>query len=101
MNVKYYHDFKGLDEVSNRFEILCNSSTTPEIIEAAPDVFTLKYLEVKKLEPVQGSQATLKLISESNFQFIDLHTDDMQGYLVVCSSDLVLPVRSVILDRLS
>ena len=82
MNIKYYHDFKGLDEVSNRFEILCNSSTTPEIIEAAPDVFTLKYLEVKKLEPVQGSQATLKLISESNFQFIDLHTDDMQGYLV-------------------
>ena len=37
---------------------------------------------MKKLEPVQGSQATLKLISERNFQFIDLHTDDMQGYMV-------------------
>lgn len=82
MNVKYYHDFKGLDEVSNRFEILCNSSTTPKLIEATNEPFRLKYLDVKKLEPVQGSQATLKMISESNFQFIDLHTDDMQGYLV-------------------
>lgn len=82
MNIKYYHEFKGLDEVSNRFEILCNSSTAPKLIEATNEPFRLEYLEVKKLEPVQGSQATLKLISESNFQFIDLHTDDMQGYLV-------------------
>lgn len=82
MNVKYYHEFKGLDEISNRFEILCNSSTTPKLIEATNEPFRLKYLDVKKLEPVQGSQATLELISESNFQFIDLHTDDMQGYLV-------------------
>lgn len=82
MNIKYFHEFKGLDEVSNRFEILCNSSTTPKLIEATNEPFRIEYLEVKKLEPVQGSQATLKLISESNFQFIDLHTDDMQGYLV-------------------
>lgn len=82
MNIKYYHDFIGADNVVNRFEILQNLSTTPEIIEAAPDAFTLEYLEVKKLEPVQGSQATLKLISERNFQFLDLHTDDMQKYLI-------------------
>lgn len=82
MNVKYYHDFKGLDEVSNRFEILCNSSTTPKLIEATNEPFSIEYLEVKKLEPVQGSQATLKLISERNFQFLDLHTDDMQKYLI-------------------
>lgn len=82
MNIKYYHDFIGADDVVNRFEILQSSSTTPEIIEAAPDAFALEYLEVKKLEPVQGSQATLKLISERNFQFLDLHTDDMQKYLI-------------------
>ncbi|WP_195372977.1 MULTISPECIES: hypothetical protein [Parabacteroides] len=82
MNVKYFHEFKGLDEVSNRFEILCNPSTTPKLIEATNEPFRVEYLEVKKLEPVQGSQATLKLISESNFQFLDLHTDDMQGYMI-------------------
>lgn len=82
MNIKYYHDFIGADDVVNRFEILQSLSTTPEIIEAAPDAFALEYLEVKKLEPVQGSQATLKLISERNFQFLDLHTDDMQKYLI-------------------
>ena len=79
---KYFHEFKGLDEVSNRFEIMCNSSTTPKLIEATNDPFRIEYIEVKKLEPVQGSQATLRLISESNFQFLDLHTDDMQGYMV-------------------
>lgn len=82
MNIKYFHEFKGIDEISNRFEILCNSSTTPELIEATNEPFSIEYLEVKKLEPVQGSQATLKLISERNFQFLDLHTDDMQKYLI-------------------
>lgn len=82
MNVKYYHDFIGADDVLNRFEILQSSSVTPKLIEASPDAFSVEYLDVKKLEPVQGSQATLKLISESNFQFIDLHTDNMQEYLV-------------------
>lgn len=82
MNIKYYHDFIGADDVVNRFEILQSSSTTPGILEAAPDAFALEYLEVKKLEPVQGSQATLRLISERNFQYLDLHTDDMQKYLI-------------------
>lgn len=82
MNLKYYHDFIGADDVVNRFEILQSSSTIPGILEAAPDAFALEYLEVKKLEPVQGSQATLRLISERNFQYLDLHTDDMQKYLI-------------------
>lgn len=82
MNLKYFHDFIGADDVVNRFEILQGSSTTSKLVEATNTPFSLEYLEVKKLEPVQGSQATLKLISESNFQFLDLHTDDMQGYMV-------------------
>lgn len=82
MNIKYYHDFIGADDVVNRFEILQSSSSTSKVIEASPDPFSIEYLEVKKLEPVQGSQATLKLISESNFQFLDLHTDGMQGYMI-------------------
>lgn len=47
MNIKYYHDFIGADDVVNRFEILQSSSTTPGILEAAPDAFALEYLEVK------------------------------------------------------
>ncbi len=82
MNIKYYHDFIGADDVVNRFEILQNSSTTPKLIKATNEPFCIEYFEVKKLEPVQGSLATLKLISESIFQYIDLHTDDMREYMI-------------------
>lgn len=82
MNVKYYHEFIGADDVLNRFEILCDSTIPTKKIEATNTPFCLEYLDARKLEPVQGSQVTLGLISESFFQFMDLHTDDMQGYLI-------------------
>lgn len=82
MNTKYYHDFIGADDVVNRFEILCSSTVTAKKIEATNTPFSLEYLDVKKLEPIQGSQASLRLLSKSVFQFTDLHTDDMQGYMV-------------------
>ena len=82
MNVQYYNTFKGLDDVSNRIEILNDSSTRAYEVKTTVPAFTLAYQECKKLTPVRGTQATIKLISESNFQFTDLHTDDMQGYQV-------------------
>lgn len=82
MNIRYYHDFIGDDDVLNRLEILKDSSTTPKAVEATRSPFILAYQEVKKLNPIQGSQATLGLISETNFQFADLHTEDVQGYAV-------------------
>lgn len=82
MNIKYWYEFKGLDEVLNRVEILCNSSVSAKEITGTGSPFSLEYINAKKLQPVYGSQATLGLISKSAFQFIDLHTDDMQGYLV-------------------
>lgn len=82
MNIKYYYEFKGLDEVLNRVEILTSDIAQPEEIKATASPFILEYKDVKKLEAVQGSGASLNLVSESIFQFVDLHTDDMQGYKV-------------------
>lgn len=82
MNVKYYYEFEGTDKVLNRVEMLCNGSVTPEEIKGGASPFILEYPEVKKLEPVQSSGAKLNLISERVFRFLDLHTDDMQGYLI-------------------
>lgn len=82
MNVQYYHDFIGDDDVLNRLEILTDSPVTSKVVEATQSPFVLDYQEVKKLNPVWGSQATLGLISETNFQFTDLHTDDMQRRMV-------------------
>lgn len=82
MNTKYFHDFIGMDGVSYRFEIQTNDTVTATRVEGAKSPFILRYDNQKKLTPVIGSQATIGLISMSNFQFINLHTDDMQGYMV-------------------
>lgn len=82
MNVKYYYEFEGTDKVLNRVEMLCDGSVTREEIKGGASPFILEYPEVKKLEPVQSSGAKLNLISERVFRFLDLHTDDMQGYLI-------------------
>lgn len=82
MNLRYYHEFYGADDVLNRFEILTNGSVPSMSIEASSEPFIIDYTEVKKLEPIRGSQATLNLICNQIFQFRDLHTDDMQKYQV-------------------
>lgn len=82
MNIKYWYEFRGLDDVLNRVEILCSGNTSPKEIQGANSPFSIKYIDSKKLNPVQGSQADLRLISKTVFEFIDLHTDDMQGYVV-------------------
>lgn len=82
MNLRYYHDFYGADDVLNRFEILTNGTVPSMSIEASSEPFMIDYAEVKKLEPIRGAQATLNLICNQIFQFRDLHTDDMQKYQV-------------------
>lgn len=82
MNVKYYCDFAGADGAQYRFEILCNETVTSGKIEATSSPITLEYPDVMKLEAVQSSGAKIGIISKSIFQFLDLHTDDMQYYLV-------------------
>ncbi len=82
MDIRHYHEFKGQDNILNRFEILTGSPVQAVEVKARADAFSIEYPEVRKLDPVRGSQATMSLISESVFQFVDLHTDDMRGYLV-------------------
>lgn len=82
MNLKYYYEFKGLDEVLNRVEILSLETASSEEITPAGSPFLLSYSNKGKLAPIVGCGATLRFISKEIFQFIDLHTDDMQKYLV-------------------
>lgn len=82
MNIRYYHDFIGAGDVPNRFEILTKSNVQSVHAEASAEPFSIKYIDARKFEPIRGSQATLSLISRVIFQFVDLHTDDMQKYLV-------------------
>lgn len=82
MNVRYYYEFKGYDNILNRVEILTGKTAVAEEIKATDVPFVLQYGDVKKLTPVQGSGATLGLISMAIFQFENLHTDNMQEYLV-------------------
>lgn len=82
MNIRYYHNFTGAGDVQNRFEILTKNNVQSVCAEASAEPFSIKYMGAKKFEPIRGSQATLSLISRVVFQFVDLHTDDMQKYLV-------------------
>ncbi|MDR1582063.1 MAG: hypothetical protein LBS55_02200 [Prevotellaceae bacterium] len=82
MNIKYYYEFRGLDEVLNRVEILTDDSAQAQSVTPSGTPFVLSYPEQKKLTPVQGAGASIGLSSQSLFQFRDLHTDDMQKYMV-------------------
>lgn len=82
MNRVYYNEFKGLDGILNRVEILSEVSGIEEYVKTGKSPFVLRYADVMKLDPVHTAQATIHLISQYDFQFISLHTDDMQGYRV-------------------
>lgn len=82
MNTKYWYEFKDVKNVLCRVEILCPETVIAKEIIASGIPFVLEYPETKKLEPVRGSGAKIVVISESSFQLADLHTDDMQHYIV-------------------
>lgn len=81
-NVKYFYEFKGLDEVLNKVEILTKGNCRATEITASESPFVLEYPDKNKLDVLQSSGAKIHLISEQIFQFMDLHTDDMKNYLV-------------------
>lgn len=82
MKVKYYYEFTGLDNILNRVEILTASAATATEVTGSGSPCVVSYDTIDKLDPVQGSGATLGMISEEIFQFIGLHTDKAQEYLV-------------------
>ena len=82
MNIKYFHEFKTFNDELCRFEILSENGNVQTEVTATSVPFQLEYGETEKLEPIKAAGATLNLISMSPFQFIDLHTDKMQEYMV-------------------
>ena len=82
MNIAYYYEFRGLDNVLNRVEILTANSVTAKEATGTGTPFVLTYADAKKLDPVQGAGARIGLVSHEIFEFISLHTDDMQGYMI-------------------
>lgn len=82
MNLKYFYEFKGRDNVLNRVEILSLTTASAQEITPAGMPLSISYDDAGKLSPVLGGGATLRFISEELFQFVDLHTDDMQSYMV-------------------
>ncbi|MBK5721379.1 hypothetical protein JGH11_10890 [Dysgonomonas sp. Marseille-P4677] len=95
----YNYSFYGTDNILNRIEIYgealgvdleANTTLSPpfplymptEEIKGSGNPFILSYDTKKKFEPICGSGAILNLISTRNFQYIKLHTDDMQKYIV-------------------
>lgn len=82
MNVRYFYEFKGLDNILNRIEILSDTSYSQEEIEPSSSPFSIKYNDSGKLTPILSSGATLGFVSKEIFQFVGLHTDDMQSHMV-------------------
>lgn len=77
--LRYYAEFLDVDSVAYRIEILqeAESAYTPQEVQLAADPVTIEWGEVSKIDPVMGSGATLRLISMSDRQFIDLYTVEM------------------------
>ena len=82
MNTLYYYEFRGMDDALVRVEILTDDTATATEIKPSGNPLTISYDEIRKLDPVWGSGATLSFISESIFQFVGLHTDNMMKYMV-------------------
>lgn len=72
----YYREFQSQDEVCYRVEILTmdSSKVAKEVQLPADSPVVIEWPEVEKLEPVQGSRLELKLLSESDREFVDLYT---------------------------
>ena len=82
-NIKYYYNFKSINDDSFRVDILTTETVTASEITGATTPLELEFPTAAKLDVIRSAGATLNLISESMFQYLDLHTDDMQKYKVV------------------
>ena len=74
--LRYWAEFKDVEGSTYRIEILqeAEAAYTPEEVRLASDPVTIEWNEVTKLEPVMSSAATVRLISMSDRQFVDLYT---------------------------
>ena len=75
MYLMYYREFQSQDEVCYRVEILTmdSSKVAKEVQLPADSPVVIEWPEVEKLEPIQGSRLELKLLSESDREFVGLY----------------------------
>lgn len=75
-HLRYYREFYDADDVLYRVEIHQESETAfnPQEVELAADPVMIEWSKVSKIDPLQGSGATLRLVSMTDRQFIDLYT---------------------------
>lgn len=71
----YYREFQSQDDVRYRIEILSPDSSfvAKEVQLSADSPLTIEWHEEEKMEPIQGSRLELKLLSESDREFIGLY----------------------------
>jgi hypothetical protein len=75
-HLRYYREFKDTENATYRVELWqeAEEEYIPQEVMLAADPVVIEWGEVTKLDPVMGSGATLKLISMSDRQFVDLYT---------------------------
>lgn len=75
MHERYRGKFISLDGDVFKLSILQDSALafTVEELEFSGEPITISWDNTEKIEPIQGSQATIKLISVSDRQYIDLY----------------------------
>ncbi len=86
-HLRYYAEFKDAENATYRVELWqeAEEEYIPQEIMLAADPVVIEWGEVTKLDPVMGSGATLKLISMSDRQFVDLYTVEVGAIrMIVC-----------------
>lgn len=78
-HLRYYSEFKDVEGTVYRIELLQESEQpyTPQEVVLASQPVTIEWGEVTKLDPVAGSGATLRLVSMTDRQFVDLYTVEL------------------------
>lgn len=71
--LRYYSEFYDAENSLYRVEILQEGSFAPQEVTLAGNPVTIDWSEVDKLEPVMSSSATLRLISMTDRQFVDMY----------------------------
>lgn len=74
--LRYYSEFYDRENVLYRVEILqeAEKAFTPQEVTFAGDGVTIEWPEVKKIDPLASSGATLRLVSMTDRQFVDLYS---------------------------
>ena len=80
MNRVYYNEFKGLDGILNRVEILSEVSGIEEYVKTGKSPFVLRYADVMKLDPVHTAQGYILSVNMifSLFHFILMICKDIE-----------------------